>query len=237
MKIIPAILPMRYYDIPNGVEKVSSAVNTIQVDFVDGNYAPNRTWWFNNKDKERLTFILNQDEGLPEWQKMNYEFDLMIKDPLQSIDTFITLGPSKIIFHLGSIVESDLINFFESLSGIVKDTIDFGIAIAVDEDPQKLKPFLSYIKTVQCMGIAQVGFQAQPFDLRVIEQIKKVKNLCADIEISVDGGVNLDTASELAKAGATSLIAGSVVFQNNDPESIIKRLKQICYQALSVQEN
>jgi pentose-5-phosphate-3-epimerase len=44
MKIIPAILPMRYYDIRDGVEKVYVAVDTVQVDFVDGNFAANRTW-------------------------------------------------------------------------------------------------------------------------------------------------------------------------------------------------
>lgn len=237
MKIIPAILPLRYHDIINGVEKVVGSVDTVQVDFVDGFFATNRTWWFNNKNETFLESLLHQDEGLPHWEDMNYEFDLMVRDPLEHIDTFIALGPSKIIFHIESMKETKMVPYFQNLPEIVRSTITFGIAIGVDTDPTLVKPYLEYIDTIQCMGIAQVGFQGQPFDSRVIDQVTKVKSLYLDKTIAVDGAVSLDNAAALVQAGATTLVVGSVVFQSPDPHGTIRELKQLCHQASSAQEN
>ena len=50
IKIIPAILPSSYRAIELGVDTVFELVDTVQVDFVDGQFAGNRTWWFNNKE-------------------------------------------------------------------------------------------------------------------------------------------------------------------------------------------
>lgn len=236
MKIIPAILPLRYYDIPEGIEKLGGAVNTVQIDFVDGNFSSNRTWWFNNKNADRLADLLNQDEGLPEWQTMNYEFDLMVKDPIEIMDTFIALGPSKIIFHVEGLDTEKVLKYFETMPEIVRSTISFGMAIGVATDPELVRPYIEYIDTIQCMGIEKVGYQGQAFDARVIDQIKKVKALFPDKTIAVDGGVSRNTAADLCEAGATVLVVGSAVFQSLDIHGTIKELKSIC-RASSVQEN
>ncbi len=241
MKIIPAILPSSYRAIVDGVAKIKDVVTTVQIDFVDGHFAPNRTWWFNNKDPEQLQTLLNQDEGLPEWEHINYEFDLMLKDPLEHIDTFVALGPSKIIFHCESFLESTdeskLLSYFGNLPSIVADVMTFGMAIGIDTDPARIAPYVDYIDTIQCMGIVQVGFQGQPFDERVIDQIKKVAHLYPDKTISVDGAVTRDNASSLVRAGVTMLVVGSSIFQSTDPHGTIRELKQICHQATLQSEN
>jgi ribulose-phosphate 3-epimerase len=227
MKIIPAILPHRYYDIRDNVEKVYGAVDTVQVDFVDGHFAANRTWWFNNKNEDALAAFLSQEQGLPHWEDMNYEFDLMIKDPLAQIDTCIALGPSKIIFHIESLEQEKMLAYFEALPEIVRSTISFGIAINVDTDPTLVTPYLPYIDTIQCMGIANVGFQQQAFDPRAIDQVKKAKQLFPDKHISVDGAVSLDNANALAQAGADTLVVGSTVFLSDDIHGTIYTLQNV----------
>ncbi len=227
MKIIPAILPMRYYDIRDGVEKVYGAVDTVQVDFVDGHFASNRTWWFNGKNEDTLAAFLSQEEGLPHWQEMNYEFDLMLKDPLSQIDTFIALGPSKIIFHVESLDQEKTLQYFESLPEIVRSTITFGMAIGIETDPSLVAPYTDYIDTIQCMGIQNVGFQQQAFDPRAIEQVRKAKALFPDKHISVDGAVSLANAVQLAEAGADTLVVGSAVFLSDDIHGTIYRLQDV----------
>lgn len=226
-KIIPAILPMRYYDIRDGVEKIYGAVDTVQIDFVDGHFATNRTWWFNNKNEDALAAFLSQEEGLPHWEDMNYEFDIMVKDPISHMEIFIALGPSKIIFHLEALEEEKMLAYLSSLPEIVRSTISFGIAIGIDTDPSGIEPYKEYIDTIQCMGIVNVGFQKQPFDERVIEQIKKAHTLYPDKTISVDGAVSLENAQALADAGATSLVVGSAIFQSSDPHGTIQSLKKV----------
>ncbi len=237
MKIIPAILPLRYYDIPAGIEKLSGTVDTVQIDFVDGTFASNRTWWFNNKNTDKLAELLAQDEGLPQWETMNYEFDLIVSDPISIMETFIALGPSKIIFHIEGLDQGKVLHYFETMPEIVRSTITFGMAVGIDTDVELVRPYIDYIDTIQCMGIENVGFQGQPFDTRAIAQVKKATQLFPDKIISVDGGVNRETAGDLAKAGASTLIVGSVVFQSDDIHGTIKELKTICHLATSAQEN
>ncbi len=238
VRIIPAILPQTYRGIEMSVEKVLGAVPSVQIDLVDGHLVPNqRTWLFNNKNDETIQAILDEEVAMPYWQEMNYELDLMVKDPMQYMETFIALGPSKMTFHVEGLDEAKTIEFFETLPEIIRSVISFGIALSNDTDPAMLAPYMQYVESVQCMGISRVGYQSQPYDERVIEQIKKVRSLYPDKIITVDGAVSLDTAAELVKAGAQELVVGSVVFQNTDPQGTIERLQDICNTATSQSEN
>ncbi len=236
-QIIPAILPSSYRAIEAGVEKVHTILDTVQIDFVDGTFAPNRTWLFNNKDSDRMSEILSEDAGLPYWDSMNYELDLMVASPLEHMDTFVALGPSKIIFHIEGLDTEEMLAYFEELPEIVKQTITFGMAIGIETDPSLLAPYMPHIDTIQCMGIMQVGFQGQKFDERVIEQIQKVKALYPDKIISVDGGMNIETAAIVAKAGADAVVVGSALFQSNDVHGTIQAIKRACRLATSTYEN
>lgn len=238
VKITPAILPQTYRGIEMAVEKVLGAVPSVQIDIVDGHLVPNqRTWLFNNKNDETIEAILNEDMAMPYWQEMNYELDLMVKDPTQYMETFIALGPSKMIFHVEGLEEQKTIDFFENLPEIIRSVISFGIALSNDTDPAVLAPYMPYVESIQCMGIRNIGYQGQPYDERVIPQIKKVKQLYPDKAIAVDGDVNFEDAVALVEAGADELVVGSMVFQNPDPQGTIEALQQLCNNVTSQLEN
>lgn len=227
MKIIPAILPQSYRGIELGVDKVHEMVDTVQIDFVDGHVAHTRTWLFNNKDTEHFSALEREDEGMPYWNSMNYEFDLMVKNPLEKMDMFMMLGPAKIIFHYGTFEEAAMLEYFENLPMIIQETTSFGIAIAIGTDPAVLAPFIEYIDTIQCMGIKDIGFQGRPFDPDALTLVAAVRALYPDKDISVDGGVNLENAPLLKAAGATSLVVGSALFRSTDPHGTIETFTAI----------
>lgn len=227
MKIIPAILPQSYRGITLGVEKIHDMLDTVQIDFVDGHVAHTRTWLFNNKDSEHFSAIEREDEGMPYWDTMNYEFDLMVKNPLEKMDMFIAMGPSKVIFHIGTFEQGVMLAYLEQLPQIVRETIAIGMAINLDTDPSAVAPYLEYIDTIQCMGIRDIGYQGRPFDEAVLEQIKKTRELYPEITISVDGGVSLDNAQALRDAGADSLVVGSAIFRSPEPYATIKEFQSI----------
>lgn len=230
-KIIPAILPQTYKNIEIAVEKIVDAVPTVQIDFVDGHFAPNRTWLFNNKDEDSIQALMAEEMGMPFWDSLNYEFDLMVKDPLEHISTFIALGPSKIVFHIEGLDHTKMIEFFETLPDIIKTAIVFGVAINVDTDIGILEGYMPYVESIQCMGIKNIGFQGQHFDEDVYEQIKKIHALYPDKAIAVDGGVSLENAEQLVEAGATELVIGSALFQNSDTRGTIEAFKVLCQKA------
>ncbi len=228
IEIIPAILPQTYREIEQSVDLVHELAPTIQLDFCDGKYVQNKSWWFNGKDVQKKDSIVSEQEGLPFWDSTNYEFDLMVSDPLSHIDTFIALGPSKIILHKKSITVEALLQYFESMPDIVRQMISFGIALQVDDDPAEIAPLVPYLRRVQCMGIEHIGVQGQPFNEKTIEMVKKVHDLYGEtLRISVDGGVNAENIPALVKAGARRLVVGSAVFQSIDPHGTIEMLQNI----------
>ena len=71
------------------------------------------------------------------------------------------------------------------------------------------------------------GFGGQKFMVDQIEKIKSVKNIIGDknIEIEVDGGINLNNVNDVKKAGANVLVSGSTIFKNSDYKTIIEKLR------------
>jgi ribulose-phosphate 3-epimerase len=113
----------------------------------------------------------------------------------------------------------------ESLDPYFKDNLEIGIAINTTTDIKKLEPFINFVDFVQCMGIEKIGYQDEPFDERVLKQIKDLRLKYPELKISVDGSVNENTASLLIKAGADRLVIGSLLLQSYDIKETIKEFE------------
>jgi ribulose-phosphate 3-epimerase len=228
IEIIPAILPQTYRAIEESVDLVHEVAPTIQLDFCDGQYVQTKTWWFNGKDVDRKDAIITEQEGLPFWDSTNYEFDLMISNPLSQVESFIALGPSKIIFHKKTVSVEELLHYFENLSEVVKQMVSFGIALQMSDDIEEIAPLIPYLQRIQCMGIDTLGVQGQHMNELVIPFVKKVHDMYgASVRISVDGGVNSTNIAELIAVGARRLVVGSEIFKSVDPHSTIEKLQNI----------
>jgi pentose-5-phosphate-3-epimerase len=227
-QIIPAILCSSFYDIEKQAVLVGEHVDTVQLDIVDGKFAPSTTWWFSGKNVDKKDEILREERGMPLWESLNYEMDLMLDAPLAHIDEVIALGPSRIIFHLSSIKSDELVQWFESLSPVVTSMILFSIAVQYGDDVEKIRQYEPYIDDIQCMGIQKVGFQRQPFDERVLLQIKEVRSLFPNKTITVDGAVSEQTIASLWSAGATRFAVGSALFQSVNILGTIETLTSLC---------
>jgi len=172
--------------------------------------------------------IMNEDEGLPYWDRFNFEFDLMVNEAHKSFDTFIKLGASRIVFHLEA--EGDEGEFLEFLEGIdlfVRENVEIGVAIRQTTSVEKLDPLISHVDFVQLMGIKEIGKQGEEFDDAVLEQITSLRAKYPDLVMSVDGGVNEGTVTKLREAGATRLIAGSGIWKATDIPSEIRHLESL----------
>lgn len=233
-QIIPAIMPDSFEDLRQKAEKVSSFVPLAQIDIMDGVFVPSKSWPYTEggvAKEPHFVALTKQDEGLPEWEDLDYEIDLMIAEPEKHIDEWLPLGASRLIFHIESVKDVDA--FFahdifkpEARSIGTTKVIELGLALNPDTPIETILPYIPKIDFVQCMGIAKIGYQGQPFDERVLAQIHTLRLKFPDMPISVDGGVNLDTAHDLKGAGATRLVSGSTIFKADDVESVILALEK-----------
>lgn len=209
-EIIPAILPRDFAELSNKIEIVRGLAKSVQVDICDGQFVPNATWPYKKHD-DSFEAIQKEEMGMPDWEDINYEFDLMCNQPQDIVGEWVIAGGNRIIVHVEA--KGDVPAAIDYLQG----KTEVGLAINIDTPIDAIEPIKDKISFVQCMGIDRIGFQGQSFNTRVIEKVKNVRAAYPSLSISVDGGVNLENARELINAGADRLVVGSAIFGSDNP--------------------
>jgi ribulose-phosphate 3-epimerase len=230
IEIIPAVLAKNYEDMKNKIALVRDIVPLVQIDLCDGVFVGNKTWPFSTGGADDMNFhrIMNEEEGMPFWEDIDFELDLMVADAIENFDIYTKLSPKRVVFHVEAVGDlNEFKNFIEGMDVYIRDSIQFGIAINTSTEVEKIFSLVNYVDFVQCMGIEKIGFQGQDFDERVLDQIKKLRKEFPDLIISVDGGVNFDTAHELIEAGANRLVMGSTIFKSVDIRETISELENL----------
>ena len=238
LEIIPAVLPKNYEELKSAVDHVRGVVPVVQIDICDGVFVKNMTWPFysagsagefmDNDLDQHFRAILNEQEGLPFWEEVDFELDLMVLGVVENFDIYTKLGARRIVFHLEAVGElTEFNNFLEGIDTYVRDVIEIGVAINTTTPIENIFPLITNVDFVQVMGIENPGFQGEEFDERCLEHIKTLHEQYPDLVISVDGAVGFETAPLLVDAGATRLISGSAFFNSDDIIGAVEQLKQI----------
>ncbi len=222
VEIIPAILPKDFAELEEKIGLVRDFVKTVQIDVCDGQFTPAPSWPYKKRD-DTFEKMLTEEEGLPGWEKLNFEIDLMANKPETVVEDWVRAGATRIIIHVeatGSVTEA-----VDMLTG----RVEVGLALNIDTPIDVIEHYKEKIQFVQCMGITHVGFQGQDFDERVIEKVKAVKAMYPSLTVSVDGGVSLETGPLLIKAGVDRLIVGSAIFNSDNFVEAIDQFKKLPY--------
>lgn len=216
MEVVPAIIPQSAKHLRTSVEALNGAASAIQIDLVDGKYAGSASWPFSEDGMTADALALLKELAATH----AIEVDLMVEKPESLIVSLQSANVSRIVIHFGST---------SSLDEILreKEAAAIGVAIGRSDDPVSLSPYADVIDFVQCMGIAQIGRQGEPFDDRVLAQIKEVRERYPKLPISVDGGVSMFTLPLLKAAGATRFVAGSAIFNAPDPMAAHAELSRL----------
>jgi ribulose-phosphate 3-epimerase len=212
-EVIPAILAKDFEEIEKKVALVDSFAPFVQLDVADGIFVPSTTW---NKPEELLPLTAS---SAPE-----FEIDLMVSKPEDSVDAWIASGARRLVIH----VESTL-KHADVLHRVKAGGLEVGFAMRNDTPEKTLDAFVDKVDFVQFMGISRLGYQGEIFDERVLGRIRAFRARHKDCIISVDGGVNLTTAPRLLAAGANRLVAGSVIWESGDVAGTIEKLRHIKY--------
>jgi ribulose-phosphate 3-epimerase len=228
IEIIPAIIPEDFENLKFQLHKVKGICKRVQIDVTDGNYTPNKSWPYEYED-ENFESIVAQDEGMPYWEEFDFDIDMMISNPEDEYQKWISAGASSLIFHLESLkgdptspeaTRDKRLEFIKKVKN--ESDIKIGIAIQTKTDNKELEPFLDIVDFVQFMGIEKIGYQHQEFDEKVLQKIQDLRFKNQEIDIAVDGSVNLDTVKLLKKAGANMLVSGSAILEAEDIRETIE---------------
>jgi ribulose-phosphate 3-epimerase len=222
VEIIPAIIPKSFSDLEGKLSFFSGLAPYVQIDVLDGRLTAEKSWPMIKDPDPDFSRIVHEDDGLPFWEKLNFEVDLMTLEPDALFENWARAGASRIIVHYESFPSPEIAkNAISKLSDDYsnKDSLvnmEIGLGLNIETSLSVLDDLKEYIDFVQFMGIAHIGFQGEPFDESVLEKIENLKAKWGDIIISVDGGVNEESAPRLVEAGANRLVVGSALLKSDN---------------------
>jgi ribulose-phosphate 3-epimerase len=212
VKIAPSILSADFSKLGEEISDVEKGgAELIHVDVMDGHFVPN------------ITIGPLVVESIRPITKLPLDVHLMIENPDQYIESFAKAGADYITVHVEAC---------RHLHRTIQLIKSFGVKAGVVLNPatpvQSIEPIFEELDIVLLMSV-NPGFGGQKFIPSVLNKIKQVRDLAkqkgVQLEIEVDGGVNEQTASLCVEAGATILVAGSAVYNQEDRGKAISILK------------
>ena len=212
IKIAPSILSADFANLEKEISILNnSEADYIHVDVMDGHFVKN------------LTFGPPVIEKIRKYSTKPFDVHLMIESVDQYLESYSKAGADIITIHPET--TNSLDNAISKIKSLGKKA---GISLNPDVSLGKVLPVIKTIDLVLIMSVYP-GFAGQKFIPDVLEKVKilreKINKENLDVEVEIDGGINIDTAKLAKKAGANVLVAGTAVYSENKVLENIKLLK------------
>lgn len=214
LQISPSILTADFGRIADEVRSVEEYVDWFHLDVMDGHYVDN------------LTFGPSTVAAIDRATDRPLHVHLMISDPAKYAPEFVDAGADRISFHPETVREPGAVIRLLNDAGV-----GAGIAVHPDIPVDVVAGHLDDVQVVLMMTV-RPGFGGQKFLDDVVPKITEAGRLLqesgksADIDIEVDGGINLTTVDRAVAAGGEILVAGSAIFDGVDAPTAARRLRE-----------
>jgi ribulose-phosphate 3-epimerase len=213
IKIAPSILSADFARLADGIAEAEAAgADWIHVDVMDGHFVPN------------LTIGPPVVAALRKVTELPFDVHLMIEAPERYLDAFADAGASTLTVHVEACT-----HLHRTVERIRELGVRPGVALNPATPASMLDEILPYVDLVLVMTV-NPGFGGQRFIPTSPEKIARVRQALRErhlwgVEVEVDGGIGVATAPEAVDAGATVLVAGAAVF--NEEATVAENIRSI----------
>jgi ribulose-phosphate 3-epimerase len=214
VRVAPSILSADFSKLAEAVQLAERAgADVIHVDIMDGHFVPNLTLG------PQLVAAIRRETGLP------IDVHLMVERPREFVPLFHEAGADWISIHVEATahLNKDL-NLIRSLGRKAGAALNPATPIGV------LEEVLDDLDHILIMSV-NPGWGGQSFIPSCLDKIRRLRDWIRDegriIPIEVDGGIKLDNAADIIRAGMEIVVAGSAIFAAPDPAAAIRAFKDI----------
>lgn len=211
LDIAPSILAADFGYLMRDIKAVENNCEYLHIDVMDGHYVDN------------ISLGIPVIQSIRKYTDIKFYTHLMITEPEKYIKAFADCGSDNITFHLECAKDPD--KLIDEIKALGKSA---GISIDPDTPVEAVFPYIGKVDIILIMTVYP-GFGGQGYLTSSDERIRKLRKAideqCADTIISVDGGVKKSNIKEIYDAGARLFVAGSAVFNAEDPGKAVEELK------------
>jgi ribulose-phosphate 3-epimerase len=212
IKVAPSLLSADFLNLENAVDFINNgASDWFHLDVMDGVFVPN------------ISFGFPVLKAVKKLAKKPLDVHLMITEPDRYIEEFKKAGADILTVHFEACT-----HLHRTLAKIKSEGMKAGVALNPHTPIDFLKDIISDIDLLLIMSV-NPGFGGQTFIENTYSKIAEAKNLIlrknAKTLIEVDGGADDSNCRKLTETGVDVLVAGSFIFDSQNPEQAVKLLK------------
>jgi ribulose-phosphate 3-epimerase len=212
--VAPSFLSANFLNLEADCKMINeSEADWFHLDVMDGRFVPN------------ITFGPMIIEFIRKTTTKVCDVHLMILEPEKYVEDFKKAGADMLTVH-----EECCVHLHRNIQQIKSLGMQCGVALNPHTPVESLKEVLDDIDMVLIMSV-NPGFGGQKFIPNTLNKIRTLRRMINErgiaTKIEIDGGVTLENATAIVKAGADVLVAGNTVFKSKDPKDTIAQLKKI----------
>ncbi len=213
-KVAPSILAADFVNLERDIHDIEkNGADWIHVDVMDGTFVPN------------FSFGLPALKAIRNVTDMPLDVHLMIERPIRYVERFVAAGADWLTIHIEADSHENTVNALKLIRSM---GCRAGISLKPGTKAEEAEQYLQLCDLILVMTV-QPGFGGQKFKEDMMPKLRALRSRLDEVNpgciLSVDGGVDRNTAPICKASGAEVLVTGSAYFKASDRAAYVRTLQ------------